>query len=563
MSGVFFIALRRLRAPLILIVLIYAISIVGLTLAPGVDAQGQSTHLTIFQAFYFVSYTATTIGFGEIPYAFSDVQRLWVSVIIYASVVGWTFLIGNLIALSQDKGFGLALRTARFRRTVRRISEPFHLICGMGETGLTIVRSLDRLDLQSVVLDVDDARIQELELEDLSSDPPALTADARAPDVLTMAGVMKPECQGVLVLSNDDRVNLAIAVAVRLLNPTQKVICRCHTPDIATSLHTLGVSQIINPFQEFADRLVMAMIGPNTYRLLSWLTGLPGTHLPPRVPAPPGRWVVCGYGRFGAEVVTSIRRGGFDVSIIDPRGHEAPDAHMVQGLGTDAAVLRKAGVEDAAGVVAGTDDDAANLLIAIAARQINPQLFVILRQNLLVNRPLFEAAGAAMTMVSSEIVANECLALLRTPLLGEFLDVVKARGDDWAEGVVRRLMAAVGEEVPHFWAVTITMRDTPGLVDVMRRSPAPVVVADLYRDIVDRDHRANCLILHHVRDGIATELPADDFALQEGDTLLVAGDRARERDLRNIARNLNVASDVILGDRALSGWVWRTLRLQR
>ena len=420
-------------APLILIVLIYAISIVGLTLVPGVDAEGRPTHLTIFQAFYFVSYTATTIGFGEIPYAFSDVQRLWVSVIIYASVVGWTFLIGNLIALSQDKGFALALRTARFRRTVRRISEPFHLICGMGETGLTIVRSLDRLGLQSVVLDIDDTRIQELELEDLSSDPPALTADARAPDVLTMAGVMKPECQGVLILSNDDRVNLAIAVAVRLLNPTQKVICRCHTPDVATSLATLGVPQVINPFREFADRLVMAMQGPNTYRLLSWLTGLPGTHLPPRVPAPPGRWIVCGYGRFGAEVVTSIRRGGFDVSIIDPRGHEAPEAHMVRGLGTDAAILSKAGIEDAAGIVAGTDDDAANLLIAIAARQINPGLFIILRQNLLVNRPLFEAAGAAMTMVSSEIIANECLALLRTPLLGEFLDVVKARGDDWAD----------------------------------------------------------------------------------------------------------------------------------
>ena len=420
---------------------------------PASTARASQPHLTIFQAFYFVSYTATTIGFGEIPYAFSEVQRLWVSVIIYASVVGWTFLIGSLIALSQDKGFAHALRTTRFRRIVQRISEPFHLICGMGETGLTIVRSLDRLGLQSVVLDVDDARIQDLELEDLSSDPPALTADARAPDVLMMAGVMKSECQGVLVLSNDDRVNLAIAVAVRLLNPAQKVICRCHTPDIATSLRTLGVSQIINPFQEFADRLVMAMIGPNTYRLLSWLTGLPGTHLPPRVPAPPGRWVVCGYGRFGAEVVGSIRRGGFDVSIIDPRDYEAPDAHMVQGLGTDAAVLRKAGVEDAAGVVAGTDNDAANLLIAIAARQINPQLFVILRQNLLVNRPLFEAAGAAMTMVSSEIVANECLALLRTPLLGEFLDVVKARGDDWADGVVRRFMVAVGDEVPHFWAL--------------------------------------------------------------------------------------------------------------
>jgi len=47
--------------------------------------------MTLFQAFYFTSYTASTIGFGEIPYAFTDRQRLWVTVIIYASVIGWAY----------------------------------------------------------------------------------------------------------------------------------------------------------------------------------------------------------------------------------------------------------------------------------------------------------------------------------------------------------------------------------------------------------------------------------------------------------------------------------------
>ena len=75
MSSAFFLVLRRMRAPIIVLIVIYAISIVGLTLVPGVDAEGKATPpLSFFHAFYFISYTATTIGFGEIPVAFSDAQ---------------------------------------------------------------------------------------------------------------------------------------------------------------------------------------------------------------------------------------------------------------------------------------------------------------------------------------------------------------------------------------------------------------------------------------------------------------------------------------------------------
>jgi voltage-gated potassium channel len=94
--------LRRLRAPIILLVVIYAVGMAGLVLIPGVDADGQPWRMTLFQAFYFTSYTASTIGFGEIPHAFTDRQRLWVTVIIYASVIGWAYLLANLLQLGRD-----------------------------------------------------------------------------------------------------------------------------------------------------------------------------------------------------------------------------------------------------------------------------------------------------------------------------------------------------------------------------------------------------------------------------------------------------------------------------
>ena len=557
MNSVFFIAVRRLRAPLIFMIIIFAVATAGLSLIPGVDGDGRPVHLSLFQAFYFVSYTATTIGFGEIPYAFTDRQRLWVTVIIYLSVLGWAFLLGGILALFQDKGFQQALMSARFRRVVRHFREPFYVICGLGETGLMVARSLDQLNFRFVVLDADELRIQELELEELASDPPAMAADARLPDILAMAGLLKPECQGILAMSNDDDTNLAIAIAVRLLRPGLRVICRCHSAETAASMATIGVYQIINPFREFGERLALAMRAPNSCRLLSWLTGLPGSHLPPRPPAPPGRWIVCGYGRFGSEVVAAILRGGFDVRIIDPRGVPMPDLKLVSGHGTDAVVLREAGIEGAAGIVAGTDDDTANLAIAIASRQMNPNVFVILRQNLARNRPLFEACKADMIMVSSQIIANECLAILRTQLLAEFLAIVRARDDSWADRVVERLRAIVGEEVPQFWSVAISASETPGFLDVMRRASNPVDLSDLYRDIASRERRSVIIALMMVRAGNVTELPGDNMEVQLGDQFLFAGTLTAQRDLTHMLRNSNVAQYVIAGGSELGGSVWR------
>ena len=122
MNSVFFLGLRRMRAPLVALITIYGVSVLGLTLVPGVNEDGSpSAPLSFFHAFYFISYTATTIGFGEIPVAFSNGQRLWVTVCIYLTVIGWSYSILTLLALFQDKGFQNTLVATRFARRVRHL----------------------------------------------------------------------------------------------------------------------------------------------------------------------------------------------------------------------------------------------------------------------------------------------------------------------------------------------------------------------------------------------------------------------------------------------------------
>jgi len=99
MDSIIYLVFRNMRQPLLTLLLAYAISILGLVLIPGQDVDGNPVHMGFFHAFYFVSYTSTTIGFGELPGTFTDAQRMWVIITIYATVISWIYAIGTLLAL--------------------------------------------------------------------------------------------------------------------------------------------------------------------------------------------------------------------------------------------------------------------------------------------------------------------------------------------------------------------------------------------------------------------------------------------------------------------------------
>jgi Trk K+ transport system NAD-binding subunit len=553
------VALRRLRAPIVLLVLVFASGIVGLVLIPGTDAAGNPWRMTIFDALYFMSYTASTIGFGEIPQAFNTAQRVWVTLIIYASVIGWAYMLANLLTLLQDRGFRNVLEAGRFRRQVRALREPVYLICGFGETGALVGRALDTLGLRFVVIDISEERIQELDLLDLTQDVPAMIGNARVPENLVAAGLTHPECRGVLTLTNDDQANLAVAIAVRLLNPAVPVLARAMSREAAANMVSFGADHVVNPFAKFGEYLTIAIRSPGSYRLIAWLTGRPGTTLRPETAPPRGHWIVCGYGRFGAEVVRAFRGLELDVTIIDPVEPGLGDLRFVRGFGTDGATLDLAGVRDAAGIVAGTDDDVINLSIAVTAREINAGIFTIVRQNLRANHALFDAYDADITMVSSEIIANGCLALLQTPLLGRFLEAVKREDDAWADGAIERLEAAVGVEAPDIWRVVMNAVDAPACHDALGRADYPVTLGDLRRDPSDRDRTLECVPLLLLRGTSTVILPDPALPLHRDDEVLFAGRPAARRAQRSMLLNVNVRDYAVRGIDLPGGWIWQRL----
>ena len=550
MDSVFFIIFRRMRQPLLTLVVTYAIAILGLTLIPGQDADGNTWHMSFFHAFYFVSYMATTIGFGEIPYEFTDGQRMWVTFSVYATVVGWIYAIGTLISLIQNKTFQQAMTEKRFARKISSLSEPFYLVCGYGLTGSELVRSLIEHKQHAVVIDIDQHRINDLELDALIEAVPGLCADAQPPLHLIRAGLQHELCSGVVAVTNSNEANLKIAITSKMLNPGLQVICRADSKDIEANMASFGTDYIIDPYDTFGARLTTALQAPCMYLLHQWLTGMADEALnEPVYPPLEGRWVICGYGRFGKAIYNRLQKEGITIVVVEmtPEITGKPETAFVQGRGTEAATLIEAGIHSAAGLVAGTDDDANNLSIIATAKEINPELFTIARKNHNDNEALFDALSCNMVMTPSSIIANKIRALLVVPMLYEFLGMAYYKDDDWACELVSRISGAISEVVPDIWEITIDQTDAYAVMQMIERGHQ-ITLADIQRDRYVPEKQLNAVALLYKGKEGKVMLPSDERVLEEGDRLLFCGQMGIHHSMEWNLQNVNVLEFLLTGN---------------
>ena len=213
-----FIILQKMRKPFLVIIVTYTISIIGFLFIGGKDSSGNFYQMTMFDAFYFVSYTATTIGFGEIPYAFTYPQRIWVTISTFLTVLGWFYSIGTLVSLLQDKLFLQELERARFLKQIKNLNEKFIIILGYNQITRKIIIKAIEEGIRAVVIEKDSLKIEKLMLENFTPTVPVLYSESFNVRVLESAGLKKKNCKAIVSLFDDDALNLKITLISKTLN---------------------------------------------------------------------------------------------------------------------------------------------------------------------------------------------------------------------------------------------------------------------------------------------------------------------------------------------------------
>lgn len=535
-----FIILQKMRKPFLVIIVTYTISIIGFLFIDGKDSSGNYYQMTLFDAFYFVSYTATTIGFGEIPYAFTYPQRIWVTISTFLTVLGWFYSIGTVVSLLQDKLFLQELERARFLKQIKNLNEKFIIILGYNQITRKIIIKAIEQGIRAVVIEKDSLKIEKLILENFTPTVPVLFSESFTVRVLESAGLKKRNCKAIVSLFDDDAINLKITLIAKTLNKNVKVAVKSTTINQTENLRDLDAQIIVNPFSIISSEIKMALTAPNLFKLEKWLYKI--DNLNANLPTfPKGLYVICGYGRMGAKIFEKLDKNNVEVKFIEINKERNKQLskdernYVIFGDADDRELLEDIGIKDAVVIIAATNDDTTNLSILATARKLNPDIITMARENDLADDFLFRSAKVNHIFTPSKILVNKITNALMNPLCDEFLKLIIKENNEWATKLVIRLIKEIDEN-PLVMAIEINLENTPEIYKHL--SEKNVLNLKILSTSLHNNSQSNNIVpLLLQRENDIMLLPSWEIEIKIGDKILLACDEHAKNDIEYICQN--------------------------
>lgn len=536
-----FIILQKMRKPFLVIIVTYTISIIGFLFIGGKDSSGNFYQMTMFDAFYFVSYTATTIGFGEIPYAFTYPQRIWVTISTFLTVLGWFYSIGTLVSLLQDKLFLQELERARFLKQIKNLNEKFIIILGYNQITRKIIIKAIAQGIRTVVIEKDSLKIEKLMLENFTPTVPVLYSETFNVRVLESAGLKKNNCKAIVSLFDDDSINLKITLIAKTLNKNVKVAVKSTTINQTENLKDLDAQIIVNPFSIISSEIKMALTAPNLFKLEKWLYKI--DDLNANLPIfPKGLYVICGYGRMGAKIFEKLDKNNVEVKFIEINKERNKQLskdeknYVIFGDADDRELLEEIGIKDAVVIIAATNDDTTNLSILATARKLNPNIITMARENDLADDFLFRSAKVNHIFTPSKILVNKITNALMNPLCDEFLKSIIKENNEWATKLVTRLTKEIGEN-PLVIEIEINLENTPEIYKYLNEKNE-LNLKILSTSLHNNSQNNNIVPLLLQRENDIISLPSWENEIKIGDKILLACDEHAKNDIEYICQNI-------------------------
>ena len=288
----------------------------------------------------------------------------------------------------------------------------------------------------------------------------------------------------------------------------------------AGKLFTIGISIFgIGTVAYIATRAVQFLVTTHRFR---------GRYMQRQLDRLDGHYIVCGYGRLGSRIVEDLLQAERPVAVIETadepsrRLRESGIPHLQASAEDDDALLN-AGLLRARGLVLSLPEDSDNVFVALTARSLRPtpavppgaqpdyadpdRLLVVARTNEQKNVRKLARAGVDKVISPYEIGADRMAQTILRPNVDRFLERVLNVG----------ALDLEMEEVP---IGPGSLLDGETLRSVGFRSRFDVIVVAVLTDLDGDGHpdwRFN---------------PGADSKLRAGDVLIVLGDQAATKGLR-------------------------------
>ena len=222
-----------------------------------------------------------------------------------------------------------------------------------------------------------------------------------------------------------------------------------------------------------------------------------------------GHVILAGLGRVGRQAAQELAVAAkVPFVVVDPgpaavRQAEERGYLVVHGDATEDAVLERAGVNRARGLIVTTANDATNMYIVLSARVLNPSLYVVSRAVDEASVVKLMRAGANRAISPYAIGGHRLAHLILSPTVVDFFETALRRGNEAL--AIEDLAVA-----PDSRALGRTLE----ALDIRRTTGATVLAV--------------------MRDGNPIVNPPGDLRLQAGDRLLALGTEAQLKELEQL-----------------------------
>lgn len=225
-------------------------------------------------------------------------------------------------------------------------------------------------------------------------------------------------------------------------------------------------------------------------------------------------YIVCGYGRIGHRISEVLQDANIPIVVVENRDIsieriKEDNLIYVQGNAQEESVLKEAGIERARGLVCALSRDQDNVFSTLIARELNEDIFILVRTNERQNTKKIMRSGADKVISPYEIGADRMANVILRPHVDQFIDRITGESQDH-----------VFDEITIFEGAELAGKT---LAEAKIRQKYFVVIVA----IVPADG------------GGMLFNPGSDAQLQVGDSLIVLGDVERIADMRTEGCNDN------------------------
>lgn len=221
--------------------------------------------ISLMDAFYMTVITISTVGFQEVV-PLTVPAQLFTIILIFFSLGTLGYTGSQLISFFFGGTLQEVWREQKMKDRLADLNDHI-IVCGAGETGQHIIQSLERENVEFVVIEFEEDKLEAIKEYD---NVIAFQGDATQDEVLEKAGIHR--AKGLIAALNSDANNLYTVLTARQLKPDLLIVARAITHNSHEKLIRAGADKTVSPNEIGGHRMASMLLKPSVIAFLDTIT---------------------------------------------------------------------------------------------------------------------------------------------------------------------------------------------------------------------------------------------------------------------------------------------------